>query len=107
MPKIKIIVIDDHAIVRAGLRMLINTQDDMEFIGEAMNGQTALQEAIEKKPDVAIMDITMPGTDPIKTIEEILNECPKTRVLVLTMHSDPSYVRAALTAGALGYVVKE
>ena len=107
MSEIRILLVDDHTILRTGLRMLINIQKDMVVVGEAMNGEAALKVACETKPDVAIMDISMPETNSIEVIEQILKTCQNTRVLVLTMHYDPAYVRATLAAGALGYVIKE
>ena len=106
MAKIRVLIVDDHAIVRAGLRMLINPQPDMEVVGEAADGHEALHQAREANPDVLTLDLTMPGGSGLKTLEGLRLACPQTRVLVLTMHEDPSYLRAALAAGASGYVVK-
>jgi len=85
--------------------MLIGAQPDMDVAGEAADGAEAVQKALETRPDVALVDITMPSGG-IKTIERIRQECPKTRVLVLTMHDVPAYLRSAVAAGASGYVVK-
>jgi len=106
MAKIRVMIADDHAIVRAGLRMLINPQPDMEVVGEAADGHEALRQAREANPDVLTLDLTMPGGDGLKALEGLREACPQTRVLVLTMHEDPSYLRAALAAGASGYVAK-
>jgi two-component system response regulator NreC len=106
MSKIGILVVDDHAILRAGLRMLINAQPDMEVLGEATDGHDALQKAREMNPDVALMDITMPKIGGLQALEQLRQVCPHTRVLVLTMHDDPAYARSALAAGGSGYVVK-
>src|SRR5918992_186681 len=106
MPKIGILVVDDHAILRAGLRMLINAQPDMEVLGEATDGHEALQKAREMNPDVALMDITMPKTGGLQALEQLRQVCPHTRILVLTMHDDPAYALSVLAAGGLGYVVK-
>jgi two-component system response regulator NreC len=106
MGKIRVFVADDHAVLRAGLRMLISAQPDMEVVGEAADGDEAVRKTLETRPDVAIVDITMPGSGGIKAIERIRQECPATRVLVLTMHDVPAYLRSALAAGASGYVVK-
>jgi len=106
MTKIGILIVDDHTILRAGLRMLINAQSDMEVLDEATDGNEALQKVRDTKPDIALMDITMPGISGIKAIEQIVQICPKTRVLVLTMHDDPAYLRSVLAAGGSGYVVK-
>jgi two-component system, NarL family, response regulator NreC len=106
MPKIGILIVDDHAILRAGLRMLINAQPDMEVAGEATDGHEALRKAREMKPDVALMDITMPKAGGLQALEQFRQVCPQTRVLVLTMHDDPAYARSVLAAGGSGYVVK-
>ena len=106
MASIRVLIADDHAVLRAGLRMLIGAQPDLEVVGEAADGDAALRKALETRPDVVLMDITMPGSGGLKAIERIREECPKTRVLVLTMHDVPAYLRSALAAGASGYVVK-
>jgi two-component system, NarL family, response regulator NreC len=106
MAKIRVLIVDDHAIVRAGLRMLINPQPDMEVVGEVADGHEALRQAREANPDVLTLDLTMPGGGGLKTLEGLRQACPQTRVLVLTMHEDPSYLRAVLAAGGLGYVAK-
>jgi DNA-binding NarL/FixJ family response regulator len=106
MAKIRVLIVDDHAIVRAGLRLLINNQPDMEVVGEAADGHEALRQAREANPDVLTLDLTMPGGGGLNALERLRQACPQTRVLVLTMHEDPSYLRAALAAGATGYVAK-
>ena len=106
MAKIRVLIVDDHAIVRTGLRMLINPQPDMEVVGEVADGHEALRQAREANPDVLTLDLTMPGGGGLKTLEGLRLACPQMRVLVLTMHEDPSYLRAALAAGASGYVAK-
>jgi two-component system response regulator NreC len=106
MRKIRVLIADDHAILRAGLRLLINNQPDMEVVGEAADGPEALRQARQVNPDVLTLDLTMPGGSGLKTLEGLRQACPQTRVLVLTMHEDPSYLRASLAAGALGYVAK-
>jgi two-component system response regulator NreC len=99
-------VADDHAILRSGLRLLVNAQADMEVVSEAPDGEHAVRAARETSPDVALMDLTMPGTGGMRALQEIVRDCPKTRVLVLTMHDDPAYLRSVLSAGASGYVLK-
>jgi two-component system response regulator NreC len=106
MPKIRILIVDDHAILRTGLRMLINTQSDMEVSGEATNGPEALYKSRTIKPDVALIDIAIPESSGIKLIAQLLQACPHTRVLVLTMHEDTAYVRWVLGAGGSGYLMK-
>ena len=99
-------VADDHAILRAGLRFLVNAQPDMEVVAEAPDGEAAIQAARETTPHVALMDLTMPRTGGMRALQEIARDCAETRVLVLTMHDDPAYLRAVLAAGASGYVLK-
>ncbi len=104
--KIRVVVADDHAVLRSGLRMLINAQADMELIEEVADGEEAVKSVKSLKPDVLVLDITMPGKGGIPAIPGVLQNSPKTRVLVMTMHDDPAYLRAVMAAGASGYVVK-
>jgi DNA-binding NarL/FixJ family response regulator len=106
MPKIRLLIADDHAILRAGLKMLINAQADMEVVSEAPDGDRAVQAARDTRPHVVLMDLTMPGSAGMGALEEIARCCPDTRVLVLSMHDDPAYLRSVLAAGASGYVLK-
>jgi DNA-binding NarL/FixJ family response regulator len=106
MTTIRVLLADDHAVLRAGLQMLINAQPGMEVVGEAGDSQEALAKVRQLNPDVLTLDLTMPGGSSIQLIEQLRRECPHTQVLVLTMHDDPAYLRAALAAGSAGYVVK-
>jgi two-component system response regulator NreC len=99
-------IVDDHAILRAGLRMLVNAQADMEVVSEAPDGEKAVQEVREIRPDVTLLDLTMPRVGGMKALQEIALNCRETRVLILTMHDDPAYLRSALAAGASGYLLK-
>jgi len=99
-------IADDHAILRSGLKLLVNAQPDMEVVSEASDGEQAVQAARETKPDVALMDLTMPRTGGIRALQEIVRTCRETRVLILTMHDDPAYLRSVLAAGSSGYVLK-
>jgi len=99
-------IADDHAILRAGLRMLVDAQADMEVVSEACDGEQAIATARETKPDVALLDLTMPRAGGMKALQKMAQECRDTRVLVLTMHDDPAYLRSALAAGASGYLLK-
>jgi two-component system response regulator NreC len=99
-------IVDDHAILRAGLKMLLNAQADMEVVAEASDGEKAVQAARETNPDVALLDLTMPKVGGMKALQEMARICRETRVLVLTMHDDPAYLRSALAAGASGYLLK-
>jgi two-component system, NarL family, response regulator NreC len=105
-PKIKVVVADDHAILRAGLRMLINAQPDMEVVSEAPDGDRAVQAVIDTRPHVALVDLTMPGSSGMAALVEIARCCRDTRVLILSMHDEPAYLRSVLAAGASGYVLK-
>jgi two-component system response regulator NreC len=107
MEKIRVLIADDHAVLRAGLRLLINTQPDMTVVADAGDGAEAVRLANETKPDVVVMDITMPAMGGIEAIEQIRQAIPQTQILVLTMHDDTAYLRSALAAGASGYVVKK
>ena len=106
MPVLKILLVDDHPIVREGLKTLILSQPDMEVIGEASDGQEACQQASLLQPDLVIMDISMPGLSGTQATERLCRECPKVKVLVLTIHEDKGYIRQLLAAGAAGYVLK-
>lgn len=107
MDKIRLLVVDDHPVVRAGLRALLKTQLDMVVVGEAVDGATAVQQALALHPDIVIMDLTMAGTNGFAATREITHRLPDVKVLVLTMHDDEEYLRRALDAGAVGYVLKQ
>lgn len=106
-PKIRVFLADDHAILRSGLRMLIDAQFDMQVVGDAEDGNEALRKAGEVNPDVFLLDITMPNGGGLQIIPEILKTHPQSHVLLLTMHDEPAYLRTALAAGASGYVLKK
>jgi DNA-binding NarL/FixJ family response regulator len=107
MPRIRILIADDHAILRTGLRMLIDAQSDMHVVGEVADGTETVSRASEVQVDVVLLDLTMPGPPATVTIERLVRLDPSPRVLVLTMHDDPVYLRTALQAGASGYIVKK
>jgi two-component system response regulator NreC len=104
---IRIVVVDDHAVVRSGLRLLLGAEEDMEVVGDAGNVHDAVFEVRAAKPDVVLLDVTMPGESGIDGLPKLLHEAPEARVLMLSMQDDPSYVREAFAAGARGYVLKE
>jgi two-component system, NarL family, response regulator NreC len=107
MPKIRVLIADDHAVLRAGLKLLINARSDMEVVGEAGDGPATVRSAEATAPHVVLLDLTMPGARFTQTIEQLVRVAPGSRVLVLTMHDDPVYLRTALQAGAAGYIVKK
>ena len=104
---IRVLVVDDHAVVRTGLRRVLDAEPDIETVGEAPNAERAVFEALELKPDVVLLDIVMPGKSGIEGMPAVLQAVPTTKVLVLSMQDDPRYVREAFDAGASGYVLKE
>lgn len=106
-PPVRLLIADDHAVLRSGLRLLLGTQRDMKVVGEAADGPDAARKAGELHPDVVLLDLSMPGPPSGDTIREVLRQSPASRVLVLTMHDDLAYRYAALAAGAAGYVVKK
>ena len=106
MAKIRILIADDHSIVREGVRMILAGQDDFDVVGEASTGREALERARELKPDLVVMDISMPDMTGIQATEKIRKELPQVQVLGLTMHEEDSYVFELLKVGAAGYVLK-
>jgi len=104
---IRVLIVDDHAVVRTGLRLLLDAEKDIEVVGEAGTARDAVFEARTTKPDVILMDVVMPGGSGIEATPQLLHEEPDAKVLVLSMQDDPSYVRQAFSAGAAGYVLKE
>jgi two-component system response regulator NreC len=105
--RIRLLLADDHAILRAGLRMLLEAQPDMMVVAEAADGEEAVRRAHATHPDVAVIDLTMPGLSGVETLQRLRRELPATRLLVLTMHDDPAYARVAQAAGATGHVIKD
>jgi len=107
MNRIKILLADDHKIMRDGLRSLLEKQNDMEVVAEADNGRKAVQLAQEKKPDLVIMDITMPELNGIEATRQIVSTLPGVKVIALSMHSDKRFVAGMLQAGASGFLLKD
>ena len=104
---IRIVVVDDHAVVRTGLRLLLGGESDLEVVGEAGDAREAVFEVRAQKPDVILLDVVMPGESGIEAVPKLLHEAPDAKILVLSMQDDPNYVREAFAAGASGYVLKE
>ena len=104
---IKVLLADDHSIVREGLRKVLEDSNEIEVIAEAADGESALDEAINKKPDVAVIDISMPGMDGLEVVTRLNSYCSDVPVLILTMHDEEQYVIRAIEAGAMGYVTKQ
>lgn len=104
---IRVLVVDDHSVVRSGLKLLLAAEEDIEVAGDAGNADQAALRAELLKPDVVLLDVVMPGRSGIDVTPEILERSPASKVLVLSMQDDPRYVREAFAAGASGYVLKE
>jgi len=100
MTKIRILIADDHALVRAGLRALLSASPDIEVVGEAADGVAVVEQCRQSTPDVVLMDLTMPGRGGIGAIHDLRRSCPDVKVLVLSMQEDETFVRQALLAGA-------
>jgi len=107
MAKIKVLLADDHAVLRAGLRMLLDAQPDIEVGGEAESGEEAIEKVAEIQPDIILMDITMAGMGGLQATRELKKKNPEIKILILTMHDDEGYLRQCLQAGASGYVLKK
>jgi two-component system, NarL family, response regulator NreC len=103
----RVLIVDDHAVVRSGLKLVLESEEGIEPVGEAGSARDAVFEARSTKPDVILLDVVMPGQSGIEVIPTLLKENPDTKILVLSMQDDPHYVREAFAAGASGYVLKE
>lgn len=104
---IRVVIVDDHKIIREGLRALIDRQKDMEVCGEAPDGRSAVELAAEVRPDAIVMDLSMPDMNGIEATERILADNPETRVIALSVHSDTRFIDGVLKAGAAGYLLKD
>jgi two-component system, NarL family, response regulator NreC len=103
----RVLIVDDHAVVRSGLKLVLESEEGIEPVGEAGSARDAIFEARSTKPDVILLDVVMPDQSGIEVIPTLLKENPEAKVLVLSMQDDPQYVREAFAAGASGYVLKE
>lgn len=102
----RVLIADDHAVVRAGLRLLIDSQEDLEVVGEAGDGWQTVERAVALLPDIVLLDVTMPGLGGLEAARELRHKAPDVRILVLTMHEDEAYLRQFLQIGVSGYTVK-
>jgi len=107
MKRIAVLLVEDHTIVRQGLRLLIEAEGDIQIVGEAKTGREAVQMARSIRPEVIVMDIAMPLLNGLQATRQILKDLPSTKVLILSAHSDPEYVDQVVKIGALGYLVKQ
>lgn len=107
MGKLRVILDDDHQMMREGLRLLVNSQDDMEVVGEAENGQAAVELAQKLQPDVVVMDISMPEMNGLKATQSLKRTHPNIKILTLTRHTDDGYLQQLLQSGTSGYVLKQ
>ena len=106
-PPIRVLLVDDHALVRSGLHALLDTLPDVRVVGEAGSGRDALREIAAHAPDVVLMDVTMPDMNGLSATERVVREHPQVAVLIVSMHADPEFVSRALRAGARGYLLKD
>lgn len=104
--RIRVVIVDDHPIFLAGLRNLIQSEQDLELLGEATNGLVALALIRDKQPDIAVLDISMPGLNGVKLARRLAEDCPAVRIVVLTLHEDRAYLTQAVDFGVRGYVLK-
>ncbi len=104
---IRVLIVDDHAVFRAGLKLLVDAEEDLETAGEAGNARDAIFQARSTTPDIVLMDIVMPDQSGLDVLPQLLHEHPEMKVLILSMQDDPQYVKQAFSAGASGYILKE
>jgi two-component system, NarL family, response regulator NreC len=104
---VRILLADDHSVLRAGLRSMLNAEPDMQVVGEAEDGQGCVQQAIRLQPDIILLDINMPRCNGLEALTLLRQKAPHSRVLVLTMHDDAGYLRQVLSCGGAGYVLKQ
>ncbi len=107
MGKVKILIVDDHALLRDGIRALLGVYDEIEIVGEASEGKEAIEKTREYAPDVILMDLVMPGMDGLEATRRIRKSIPAAKVLVLTQHETKAYILSAVKAGAAGYIPKK
>ncbi len=105
--KLRILIVEDHQTVREGIKLLINSQSDMEVVGEAGDGEEALKEASRLLPDLVLMDLSMPTMNGLSATKRLKSQCPNVKIIALTRHSDDGYLQQILSAGANGYILKQ
>ena len=105
--KISVLLADDHVVLRSGLALLLNGQTELEVVGEASTGIEAINQATELQPDLILLDLNMPGLNGLDALPTIKQEAPDSKILILTMHNDPEYLRQAIKMGASGYILKK
>jgi DNA-binding NarL/FixJ family response regulator len=106
MNKLRVFLAEDHLVVREGIKRVVNAEEEMEVIGEAGDGLQVLEQVLASRPDIILMDISMPGLDGVQTTRKILEAWPEAKVLALTAHEDRGFLRAVLEDGAVGYILK-
>jgi len=106
VPPVRVFLVDDHPVILAGVRALVGADAGVEVIGEAREGRTALRLAAELKPDVLVLDLSLPGLNGVEVARQLRTDCPNCKVLALTVHEDGAYLRQVLEAGGVGYVLK-
>jgi DNA-binding NarL/FixJ family response regulator len=107
MNSISVLIVEDHTMVREGLRAMLKLERDLEVVGEARDGREALAMAMELRPDVVLMDIAMPGLNGLEATRQLVKALPATRIIILTAHSDDAYVKSAVDSGAAGFLLKQ
>jgi two-component system response regulator NreC len=107
MNKIKVLIVDDHTLMRSGLRLMLSGQQDIEVVGEASDGHGAVVLAEKNSPDIILLDISMPELNGLECLKVLAAKCPRTKVILLTMHEDARYLKEGFALGAMGYIVKK
>lgn len=107
MTTVRILIAEDHETVREGLKLILNAQPGIEVIGEASDGRSAVEQAIKLRPDIVLMDVSMPHLNGLKATQKLVETCPEIKILILTRHKDDGYLQQLLRAGASGYVLKQ
>ncbi len=107
MKRISVLIVEDHQMVREGIHMMLKLEPDMNVVGEATNGREAVKLALELQPNVILMDVAMPGLNGLEATRQLMKALPDTRIIILTAHSDDAYVKCAVDAGAVGFLLKQ